>query len=106
MMAVWLALAFYLLALVAGLVFVVVRGLTLWRQVKRTGSSFSSEAERISRVSAEIQEHLDRASASNERLGAAAGRLAMSRAKLDVQLQAIREARHAMQRLLWFLPGA
>ena len=34
-----------------------------------------------------------------------AERLAVSRAKLDVQLEAIREARHAMRRLLWFLPG-
>jgi hypothetical protein len=39
-------------------------------------------------------------------LGEASARLAVSRARLDVQLQAIREARHTMKRLLWFLPGA
>jgi hypothetical protein len=105
MMAVWIALAFYLAALLAGLAYAVIRGLMLWRQVKRTGGSFSAEADRISRVSAEIQVQLDRASASNERLGAAAARLAVSRAKLDVQLQALREARHAIRRLAWFLPG-
>ncbi len=105
-MAVWIALAFSLVAVVAGLVYVVVRGLALWRQLKRTGSAFGAEADRISRVSAEIQVHLDRASASNEQLGSAAARLAASRARLDVQLQAVREARHAMRRLAWFLPGA
>jgi hypothetical protein len=105
-MAVWIAFAFLLLALVAGLAYAVVRGLMLWRQVKRSGGAFNAEATRISAVSAEIQEHLDRASASNERLGDAAARLAVSRAKLDVQLQAIREARHAMRRLLRFLPGS
>jgi len=105
MMAVWIALAFYLIALVAGLAYVVVSGLKLWRQVKRTGGAFNAETARISEASAEIQVHLDRGSASNERLRDAAARLAVSRAKLDVQLQAIREARHAMRRLLWFLPG-
>ena len=48
---------------------------------------------------------MDRASASSARLGDATARLAASRARLDVQLQAIREARHTMRRLLWFLPG-
>jgi hypothetical protein len=105
-MVVWIALAFLLLGVVAGIAYVVIRGLLLWRQVKRTGGAFSAEAERISRVSAEIEVHLERAETSKERLGEAAERLAVSRAKLDVQLQAIREARHAMRRLLWFLPGA
>ena len=105
-MAVWIALAFYLLGLVAGLLYAVFRGLSLWRQIKRTGGSFSAETARIAEVSAQIQVQLDRANASSERLGVVAERLAVSRAKLEVQLAAIREARHAMQRLLWFLPGS
>ncbi len=105
-MAVWIALAFYLLGLVAGLVYAVFRGLSLWRQIKRTGGSFGAETARIAEVSAQIQVQLDRASASSERLSVVAERLAVSRAKLEVQLAAIREARHAMQRLLWFLPGS
>ena len=104
-MAVWFALAFYLVGLVAGLVYAVLRGLALWRQVKRTSGAFGDETARIAEATEQIQEHLDRASASSERLSAVAERLAVSRAKLDVQLQAIREARHAMRRLLWFLPG-
>ena len=104
-MAVWLAFAFALVGLVAGLAYAVIRGFSLWRQIKRTGGAFSAETARIAEVSAEIQVQLDRASAASERLGAVAERLEVSRARLDVQLQAIREARHAMRRLLWFLPG-
>jgi hypothetical protein len=84
----------------------VIRGLALWRQFKRTGGAFSDETARIAEVSEQIQTQLDRASASSERLRVVSERLAVSRAQLDVQLQAIREARHAMRRLLWFLPGA
>lgn len=105
-MPVWIALAFYLAGLVAGLLYVVFRGLALWRQVKRTGGAFGAESARIAEVTEQIQEHLDRAGASSARLGAVAARLALSRAKLDVQLQAIREARHTVRRLLWFLPGS
>ena len=105
-MAVWLALAFYLVGLVAGLVYAALRGFAAWRRIKRTSGAFSEESARIAEVSARIQGHLDRANASSTRLGEVAARLAVSRARLDVQLQAVTEARHAVRRLLWFLPGA
>jgi hypothetical protein len=101
----WIALAVLLVGVLGGIAYAVLRGLSMWRQVKRTGREFSAESARISDVSAQIQEHLDRSSASGVRLGESAERLATSRARLDVQLQAIREARHTMRRLLWFLPG-
>ena len=103
--AFWIALAILLAGVVGGLVYVVVRGITLWRQVKRTGGTLGAETARIAEASEEIQEHLDRASASGARLGEAAERLAVSRARLDVQLQALREARQALRRTFWFLPG-
>ena len=103
---VWIALALLAAGVVAGIVYAVVRGLALWRLIKRTGSSFSAESDRIAETSAQMQVHLDRASASGARLAGATERLATSRARLDVQLQAVREARHTMRRLLWFLPGA
>jgi hypothetical protein len=104
-MAVWLALLVYLVATIGGITYAVLRALALWRQLKNTGRSFSDEAARIADTAAEIQSHLDRASASSERLGDASRRLAASRAALDVQLRAIREARHSVRRVLWFLPG-
>ena len=103
--AFWIALAVLLLAVVGGIAYAVVRGIALWRQVKRTGGTLSAESARIADATADIQEHLDRASASGASLGVAGERLAVSRAKLDVQLQALREARQTMRRLLWFLPG-
>jgi hypothetical protein len=106
MVAFWIALAVFLVGLLAGLVYAVLRGIALWRTVKRTGRAFSAESARIADVSARIQEHLDRAEASSARLREAATRLAVSRARLDVQLRAIREARYTVRRLLWFLPGA
>ena len=101
----WIALAVLLVGVVGGILYAVLRGLSMWRRIKRTGRVFSAESVRISDASAQIQEHLDRSSASSVRLGHAAERLATSRARLEVQLKAVREARHTMRRLLWFLPG-
>ena len=105
-MAMWIALAFLLAGVVLGLLYVVVRGFSLWRQVKRTKAAFGAESARIAEVSAEIQEQLDRADASSAVLGEASARLAVTRARLEVQLRALGEARHAVRRLLWFLPGS
>ena len=105
-MAFWIALAVLVVGVVAGLVYAVLRGISLWRQLKRTSRSFSAESARIADASAEIQAHLDRASASSARLAEVSASLEISRARLDVQLEAIREARHMARRLLWFLPGA
>jgi hypothetical protein len=102
----WIALAVLLVGVLGGLVYVILRGLALWRRIKRTGGAFSSETARIAEATAEIQAHLDRANASGGLLGEATARLAVSRARLDVQLQAVREARQTMRRLLWFLPGS
>jgi hypothetical protein len=104
-MAFWIALALLFAAVVGGLLYAIVRGIALWRRVKRTGRVFSAESARIADVSAEMQIHMDRASASGARLGDATERLATSRARLEVQIQAVREARHSIRRLLWFVPG-
>ena len=104
-MAFWIALVVLVAGVVGGIAYVVVRGISLWRQFKRTGRAFSAESSRIANVSAGMQDHLDRAGASGGRLSDAATQLSVSRARLDVQLQAIREARNTMRRLLWFLPG-
>ena len=76
---------------VLGLLYVVVRGFSLWRQLKRTKAAFGAESTRIADVSAEIQEQLDRAGASSAALGEASARLAVTRARLEVQLRALRE---------------
>jgi hypothetical protein len=104
-MEIWIGLLVLLVGAAAGLGYAVWRAITLWRQLKQTGGKFGAEATRISEAAAGIQAHLDRASASSERLTEALGRLAVSRAALDVELQALREARHTLRRVLWFVPG-
>ena len=105
MVGFWLAVVMLAVGLVAGIAFAVVRGLRLWRQLKRTGGSFTSEADRISATAASISDQLERASASAAELKAASERLERSRAALDVQLAAVHEARRAVKRAFWFLPG-
>lgn len=105
-MGFWIALAVLVVGVVGGLVYAVLSGLALWRQLKRTNGSFGAETARIADSTAGIQVHLDRASASQARLREASIRLGVSRARLDVQIQAMREARYVLRRLLWFMPGA
>ena len=104
-MAFWIALAVLLAGLVGGLAYALMRGLVLWRQLKGTKQGLEDESARIEAGTLEIQAHLDRAGASSETLREAGARLATSRARLDLQLQAVREARHALRRVLWFVPG-
>ena len=101
----WIALAVLLVGVVGGIAY---------RRAARDRDVAPAQADRprvlrrvgrIAEISAQIETHMDRANASSTRLGDAAARLATSRARLEVQLQAIREARHTMRRLLWFLPG-
>jgi hypothetical protein len=103
--AFWIALAVLLAGLLGGLLYAVLRGIALWRLLGRTKEGFGAETARIETATLEIQEHLDRAGASSEMLREAAARLAASRARLDIQLQAVREARHSLRRVLWFVPG-
>ena len=105
-MGFWLALLFYVAAVVAGIAWAVIRGLALWRRLKRTGGTLCAEAARVTDESLRMEEHLGRMNASVARLGEASRRLAVSQGRLGVQLQAVREARETVRRLLWFMPGA
>ena len=104
-MALWIALAVLLVGLAAGLAVAVYRGICTWRQAKRTGGTITAELDRISRVAAEIDGQLERASAASDRLTEAQTRLRASRARLEVQLAAVREARGQVARVFWFVPG-
>jgi chromosome segregation ATPase len=101
----WLAFAASVLAVVAGTVVAVVRGVRFWRTAKAAGPRFSGELERISASADEIQRHLDAAEASAARLSEASEQLRRSRARLEVQLQALREARATLRRLVSLLPS-
>ena len=104
-MVVWIALAALVVALAVGLAVAAYRGICAWRLLKRTGGTFTAELDRISHVTEEIDGQLARASAAGERLTEAQERLRHSRARLDVQLAAVREARAQLARAFWFVPG-
>ena len=104
-MLVWIALAVLLVAVIGGAVFAGVRGFQLYRTAKRSGAAITSEMDRISATALEIERHMEQAEAATARLGEATSRLATSRARLDVQLAAIRSAGAEVRRVFWFLPG-
>ena len=104
-MVVWIALGVLLIAVVGGIAYTVIRGFQLYRDVKRGGAALSTEMERISDVSLQIERQMVNAEAATGRLQGATGRLATSRAQLDIQLAAIREARTQVRRMFWFVPG-
>jgi len=100
----WLTLAAAVVAIVAGAVVATVRGVRLWRAAKQASSRFGEELAHIEASAAEIQGHLDAAQTSAEHLSEAAERLRRSRARLEVQLQAVREARTILRRTVDLLP--
>ena len=104
-MAFWIALAVLLVAVAAGIAYVVVRGLQLWRDVKRSGATIGAEVERINESALQIERHAAAAEAAAGRLQGATSRLATSRARLDVQLSAVRDARAEIRQAFWFIPG-
>ncbi len=102
---IWLALLVFLLGLAAGATYAVLRGLALWRRFKAANSGFGTELDRIAQATAQIEEQLARADESSAHLAEAAERLRVSKARLEIQLAAAREARQSVRRMLWFLPG-
>lgn len=104
-MVFWAALTVLLVAVVGGIAYAVVRGFQLYRDAKRAGATIGAEVERISAVSEQIEHHTAAAAAAAERLQGSTRRLAASRAKLDVQLAAVREARAQVRGVFWFIPG-
>jgi len=104
-MVFWVSLAILCVAVVAGIAFCVVRGFQLYRQAKRSGAKLTAEMERINGVMAEIERRGAQAAAASERLNGATRRVSVSRARLEVQLAAIREAQALVRRTFWFVPG-
>jgi chromosome segregation ATPase len=104
-MLVWVALGVLLVAIVCGVAYATIRGLQLYRNAKRSGAAITSEMDRISAATLEIEHQMAKAEAATARLNAATDRLTASRARLDVQLAAVRQARAQVRRVFWFVPG-
>jgi len=104
-MVLWISLAVLLVAVLAGIAYCVVRGFQLYRNAKRVGGTIGAEVERISAVTLEIERQNAAAAAAAERLHGATDKLAVSRARLQLQLAALREAQALVRRTFWFVPG-
>jgi hypothetical protein len=93
-----------LVAVVAATVFSVVRGRRLWKQAKRTGGALSTEVAKFEERSARTERLLDEADRANEELQASLERLRLSRARLQVHLDALERAKKRTRWLRVFLP--
>ena len=101
----WLPLAVLAVCVIGGIAYAVVRGIQLYREAKRVGDAFGTEMDRVNASVAEIEAQLRKADEARVRLEAAADRLAVARATLNVQVAAVREARSQVRRVFWFVPG-
>jgi hypothetical protein len=88
-----------------GLFVVVVRGIALWRQGKRTGGVVTNELALFEERSARAEQLLADAEHANLELQAATERFRVSRAQLQVLLGAIEGAQRRTHWLRVFLPG-
>jgi len=98
----------FLIGLVLGLVglfVVLVRGIALWRQGKRTGGTIRNELELFEERSARTEELLADADRASRDLQAALDRLRISRARLQVLLDSLETAQRGTRWLRVFLPS-
>jgi hypothetical protein len=98
----------FLIGLVLGLVglfVVIVRGIALWRQGKRTGGAITSELDLFEEQSARTEQLLAEAERASGDLQAAAERLRISRARLQVLLASLDTAKRRTRWLRVFLPA-
>jgi hypothetical protein len=100
----WLALAFALVATVASIVYAALKGLELFRGVKRLLRATGEELDAIGRATGAIESHLQAASASGASLGASMTRLHASRARLNVLTTALADVRASVGRLTGVYP--
>jgi exonuclease VII small subunit len=89
---------------VLGTAFAVVRGIELWRHMRRTNRLFSGELESFEERTARIESHLAEWEQSNSELDAALARLHASRARLQVLQDAVDQAQARVRWLRVFVP--
>src|SRR5918992_5367946 len=92
----WLALAVFLVVPTAALVFAIRRALETWRAFKRLGGGAGAELDRIASATGEIEQHLEAAARSGEKLDASLKRLSASRTRLNVLTSALADARASL----------
>ena len=100
----WLSLAIAVVATVASVVFVTLRGLETFRAFKSLGRSMSKGLERIEASTAQIEGHLARAAESGTQLDSELAQLRRSRARLNVLTSALADVRASVGRVTAVYP--
>lgn len=93
-----------LLLFAAGLAVVVVRGVGLWRQTRRTGGALGTELSSFEEKTARAERHLAEWERSNADLQRALAGLRNSRAHLQVLLGSVERAQARVRWLRVFAP--
>jgi len=88
----------------AGIFVVLVRGIALWRQGKRTGGAITKELDLFEERAARTEQLLAEAELASRDVQAAAERLRVSRARLQVLLASLDTAKRRTRWLRVFLP--
>ena len=100
-----LAFLFALVVSLAALVFVVVRGIVLYRQAKHTNRAVSGPLAAFEAKAAEVDRHLDAFDRSSRELELALARLRRSRAELQVLRDSVERAKTRIHWLRVLLPA-
>jgi len=100
----WLSLAIAVVATVASVVFVTLRGLETFRAFKSLGQSVAKGLERIEASTAQIEVHLARAAESGTQLDSELAQLRRSRARLNVLTSALADVRASVGRVTAVYP--
>jgi hypothetical protein len=101
---VWVGLAVSVVASIGGIAFAAVRGLGAYRTLRVVGGELTAGVDRVSRDADEIATKLEALADGTTRLQAAMERLQVSRARLNVLLEAIAEVRAAFGRITGVVP--
>ncbi|MGD0166014.1 MAG: hypothetical protein ABSC51_01810 [Gaiellaceae bacterium] len=105
MIAFWVSLGFLVLALVAGVVFVVVRVLETKKAVKSLKAALEQELKRISQAGERTSSELETATLAFERLQASLVRLNSARRRVRVLRDVMAEAEAVLARARGLVPS-
>jgi hypothetical protein len=100
----WLSLAVSLAAVIGAVVFVVGRGLALWRQLAATSRELGEGLERISASAEAASNQAEGLGGASERLDTAVARLAVSRARLRILQEAWSDVSAALGGVSSYVP--
>ena len=104
MSLVWLSLALGVILTIVSAVYLTIKGLEAFRAVKQIGRRVGPQLERISAVTAEIEEHVAAGEARSEQLKASLTRLRSSRAELNVLTSALAEVNASIRGVTSIVP--